>query len=53
MTNDEQASAELEFQMKQLLAKIEKEPISDEIRALSEKLQKMLDARHAAEKNKV
>lgn len=52
MTKEEEANAELEFQMKQLLAKIEKEPISDEIRALSQKLQKLLDARHAAEKNK-
>jgi hypothetical protein len=52
VTKEEEANAELEFQMKQLLAKIEKEPISDEIRALSQKLQKLLDARHAAEKNK-
>ena len=53
MTKEEQANAELEFQMKQLLVKIEKEPISDEIRALAVQLQKMLDARKAAEKSKV
>lgn len=52
MTNDEQASADLEAQMKQLLAKIEREPISEEIRALAEKLQQMLEARQATEKNK-
>ena len=39
--------------MKQLLAKIEREPISEEIRALAEKLQHMLEARQAAEKNRV
>lgn len=52
MTKEEVANAELEIQMKQLLAKIEKEPISDEIRALSQELQKKLDARRAAEKSK-
>jgi hypothetical protein len=53
VTKEEVANAELEIQMKQLLAKIEKEPISDEIRALSQELQKNLDARRAAEKSKV
>jgi hypothetical protein len=52
VTNDEQASADLEAQMKQLLAKIEREPISEEIRALAEELQQMLEARQATEKNK-
>lgn len=53
MTKEEQATAELDYQMKQLLAKIDKEPVSDEIRALAAQLQKMLDARLAEEKNKV
>jgi hypothetical protein len=52
VTNDEHANAELEHQMKQLLTRIEKEPISDDIRALSEKLQKLLDAREASSKDK-
>lgn len=52
MTNDDQTSAALELQMKQLLSKMENEPISEEIRGLAAKLQQMLDARLAAEKNK-
>ena len=49
MTNDDQVSAELDHQMQQLLAKIEKEPISPELRALADKLQKLLDAKKAVE----
>lgn len=52
MTKEDQANAELDRQMQQLLARIEKEPISPELRALAERLQELLDAKNAVQTNK-
>ena len=38
--------------MQQLLAMIEKEPISSELRELAERLQKLLDAKNAVQADK-
>lgn len=50
MQDDDQASGKLNEQMKQLLVKIEEEPVSAELRALAGELQKALDARRAGQK---
>lgn len=52
MQDDDQANGKLDRQMKQLLVKIEEEPVSAELRALACELQKALNERRASHKKK-
>ena len=50
MNDDHPNDAALERELKQLLVDIENEPLSPEVRALAERLQKLLNERHEAQK---
>lgn len=52
MQDENQANGKLDRQMKQLLVKIEEEPVSAELRALACELQKALNERRASHKKK-
>ncbi|MGX0879956.1 hypothetical protein ACSSV4_004675 [Roseovarius sp. MBR-154] len=50
MSDYDQENDELEIQIKRLLAGIEDEPISEEVRTLANRLQALLDEKRAAHK---
>lgn len=50
MNDDLPIDGALEEQLKRLLVDIEQEPLSPEVRALAQKLQKLLDERQAAQR---
>lgn len=50
MVKDISSEDALKQQLQELLTGIEKEPISDELRTLAEKLQQALDAQKTAQK---
>ncbi|MFN3661878.1 hypothetical protein [Yoonia sp.] len=49
MQDEYQSSGELENEMKQLLDRIEQEPVSNELRSLAKQLQKLMEDRKETE----